>query len=277
MTSRAEEASVRHYASGAPPPARRSLDADRSMRGASLIAGIGILLIVPLAVFGNFVVLEGLVTQGDAERTARDITASEGVFRLGIVSLFVVIALDVVVACAMFRVFSPVSRGISMLAACFRIVFAGVFMVAAGELVGVLRLLGHDDHLGVFDADQLYAQALLRINTFTDIWDAGLVFFGLHLLIIGYLAYMSGFVPRILGVLLVIAGLGYLSDSLGGVLFQGYTTNVAVFTFLGELLLAVWLLLRARHIGVATSGTSAESAASNTPATASPTADTLVT
>jgi len=68
--------------------------------------------------------VQGLLTRGDAETTARDILASENTFRLGIVSLFLVIVLDVVVAGALFRVFSPVSRAISMLAASFRIVFA---------------------------------------------------------------------------------------------------------------------------------------------------------
>ena len=277
MTNGTGKPSIRHHPVDAPPPARRSLDAELSTRGAALIAGIGILLMVPLAVFGNFVALEGLVTQGDPETTARDIMASEGMFRLGIVSFYLVIALDVVVAWALFRVFAPVSAGVSMLAAGFRIVFAGVFMVAAGQLAGVLRLLGDENHLAAFDADQLHSQALLRINTFTDIWDAGLVFFGLHLIALGYLAYRSGFMPRILGVLLLIAGLGYLSDSLGGVLFQGYTTNVAAFTFLGEFLLAVWLVLRAGHVGVSTSGRSAGTPSAATPEIVSPRAETLAT
>ena len=237
------------------------------MQGACLTAGIGILLIVPLAVVGYFVAVQGLMTPGDAEKTASDILASEGVFRLGIACLFVNIVLDVVVAWALFRVFSPVSSAISMLAAWCRIVFAGVFLVAIGELFGVLRLLGTDGYPSVLSADQLQAQALLRINTFTDIWDAGFVLFGVHLVLLGYLAYRSGFVPRIIGVLLVIAGLGYLTDSLGGVLIQGYTADVGAFTFLGELLLGLWLLIRARHIAANTSART-----TTTPGTGSPTA-----
>jgi hypothetical protein len=247
------EPPVHAYRSGAPSPAGWALDAEQSMRRASLTAGIGTLLMIPLAVFGNFVAVQGLLTQGDAEKTARDILASEGTFRLGIVSLFLVIVLDVVVAWALFRVFSPVSRAVSMLAAWFRIVFAGVFLVAVSELVGVLRLLGDQPYLAVFDPRQLHALALLRINAFTDIWNAGLILFSLSLFTLGYLAYRSGFMPRILGVLLVVAGLGYLTDSLGSVLFQGYSATVAAFTFPGELLLGLWLLFRARHIAASTS------------------------
>jgi hypothetical protein len=74
-------------------------------------------------------------------------------------------------------------------------------------------------------------------------------------------------VPRIIGVLLVIAGLGYLTDSLGGVLIQGYSADVGAFTFLGELLLGLWLLIRARHIAANTSART-----TTTPGTGSPTA-----
>ena len=73
-----------------------------------------------VAIFGNFIAVEGLVTQGDPARTAADIRASQGLFRLGIVSLIFVIALDVVVAWALYRVFSPVDKSLSLLAAALR-------------------------------------------------------------------------------------------------------------------------------------------------------------
>lgn len=220
----------------------------RSIRNASLTAGVGLLLMSALAGFGNFVALQGLVTQGNAAQTARDITESAGLFRAGIASLLVVIALDVVIAWALYRVFSPVSKNISVLAAAFRLVYAGVFMVAVGHLLGVLRLLSNDDYLSVFSAAQLHAQALLGIKSFSDLWHAGLGLFGLHLLVIGYLAYRSGYVPKFLGVLLAVAGLGYVTDSFGAVLSQGTWTDVSSFTFLGEFLLALWLVIRGRRL-----------------------------
>lgn len=76
-----------------PPP---DPDEDWSLSGASLIAGVALLLMPVLAGVGNFVAVQGLVTQGDAARTAQDVMGSEGLFRLGIVSLFLVLALDVV-------------------------------------------------------------------------------------------------------------------------------------------------------------------------------------
>jgi hypothetical protein len=252
MTNRTRPPPVApHGATETQPPAPPVSAANRSIRIASITAGVGILLMTPLALFGNFVALQRLMTPGNATQTAADIIDSEIVFRFGIVSLFLVIALDVVVACALYRALSPVSRGISLLAAVFRIVFAGVFLVAISQLAGVLRLLGNDDYLAVFTADQLRAQALLGINTFGDVWGAGLFLFGLHLLIVGYLAYRSGYVPRVLGVLLAIAGAGYVIDSFGKVLSGGSWTDISMFTFIGEFLLALWLVIRGRRLTVA--------------------------
>lgn len=225
-----------------------TVQSEASVRNASITAGVGLLLMSALSGFGNFVGVVGLVTRGDAAQTAKDITGSEGLFRFGIVSLLLVIALDVVIALALYRVFSPVSKSISVLAAALRLVYAGVFMVAIGQLLGVLRLLSNDGYLSVISADQLHAQALLGINAFTDLWHAGLFLFGLHLLVIGYLAYRSGYVPRVLGVLLAIAGLGYVIDSVGVVLSQGTWTDVSSFTFIGEFLLALWLVIWGRRI-----------------------------
>ncbi len=219
-----------------------------SIRGASIVAGAGILLMSVLAGFGNFIALEGLVTPGNSAQTAGDILESGGLFRLGIVAMFLVVALDVVVAWALYRVFSPASRSISMLAAWFRMAYAAVYLVAIGQLVGVLRLLGGDEYLEVFSRDQLQAHALLGINSFGDVWRAGLFLFGVHLLIIGYLAYRSGYVPRLLGVLLALAGLGYVVDTVGTLISDGAWVDVSLFTFIGEFLLALWLVIRGRRL-----------------------------
>ncbi len=216
------------------------------LRTASLVAGVALVVMAALSGFGVFVAVGGLVTPGDATATARDVVASEGMFRLGIASLLMVIALDVVVAWGLFRVFAHVDLGVSRLAAWLRLAYAGVFMVAVTELMGALRLLGDHDYLAVFTADQRHAQALLRINAFTDVFDAGLVLFGLHLIVVGCLALRSSYVPSLLGALLVIAGLGYLFDSFAAAL--GGSTNVAAFTFLGEFLLALWLVIRRRRL-----------------------------
>jgi len=234
-------------------PGVAGTDPNRSIRSASLTAGIALLLLAALSIFGFMVVVKGLVTPGDPAQTAKDITESSGVFRLGIASLYLVIPLDIAVAWALYRVFSPVSKSLSMLAATLRIAFATVFMVAISQLVGALRLL-NDDYLAAFSPEQLHAQVLLAINAFSDVWHAGLFLFGLHLLVVGYLAFKSGYVPKLIAVLVAIDGLSYAVDTFGTVLSSGPWTDTATFTFIGELLLGLWLVIRGRRLTVTEPG-----------------------
>jgi hypothetical protein len=133
MTNRTDYPPVKQHASEVRPPASWHSAAHWPIRSASLAAGIALLLMSVVAIFGNVVVIDGLITEGDATRTAANIMGSQGLFRLGIASLVIVVALDVVVAWALFRVFSPVNRSLSMLAAMLRLVYSGVFMVSIGR------------------------------------------------------------------------------------------------------------------------------------------------
>jgi hypothetical protein len=228
-------------------PSQQRSDACRPVRKASLVAGVALLLMSALAGFGYDFAISRLVTAGNAALTARHIMAHEGLFRFGIASLFLVVALDVVVAWGLYRVFSPVSKRISALAAWLRAVYAGIFAVAVVQLAGALRLLGNDRSLPASGAARAHAAALSDITRFTDIWHAGLILFGLHLLLISWLAYRSGYVPKLLGVLIAIAGLGYIADSIGRLVSHGWT-DVSTVTFIGEFLLALWLVIRGRRI-----------------------------
>ena len=250
MTIRTAPPGARHHAPDAPTPLLPDGGTSQRVRRASLTAGIGLLLMSALAGFGYNFAVHGLITPGNAARTAQGITAHEGLFGLGIVSLFLAAALDVVVAWALYRVFSPVSQGLSALAAWLRLVYAGVFAVAAFQLALALRLLGKGNSRTVPGAGRLPAAALADTSRFTDIWHAGLVLFGLYLLVIAWLAYRSGYMPKLLGGLVAIAGLGYIYDSIGVLLAHGSWTEVSTVTFIGEFLLALWLVTCGRHITI---------------------------
>ena len=207
----------------------------RSVRQASIAAGVGLLVMAVLSGFGYLVAVKGVVVPANAARTSTNLAGHEGLFRCGILSLYLVAALDVVVGWALYRVFKPVNNAVSRLAAWLRIAYAVVFVVAISQLVAALRLP---------------AQALEHINTFTTIWDAGLVLFGLNLVVLAYLAYRSGYVPKLLGVLLAIAGFGYIFDTVVRVLVRGSSSDVSAFTGMGEFVFALWLVIRGRRITV---------------------------
>ncbi len=216
----------------------------RSVRKASAFAGFGLLAMSVLSAFGYLVAVKELVVPGNATRTSTNLAAHTGLFGSGILSLYVVAALDVLVAWALYRVFKPVSGGLSGLAAGLRIAYAAVFIVAISQLVGALRL---------------HTQALRQITTFTNIWDAGLVLFGLSLFVLAYMAYRSVYVPKLLAVLLAIAGFGYIFDSVARLLIRGSSSDISAITGMGEFVFALWLVIRGRRIAVGDSGPHADS------------------
>jgi hypothetical protein len=230
-------------------------DTTAARRRAALIAGSAIMLVAALAGFGNLVVVEGLVTPGDAATTSRDILGSEGMFRLGVASLYLAALLDIVVAWALLQVFRAVNAEVSRLSAWLRLAYAVVFMVALSQLAGIPALLNNADGSSAFTQGQLQAQALGKADAFQDIWSAGLILFGAHLIGVGWLAYRSGFVPRLIGALLVVAGAGYAFDSFVSVFTEDAVFVVSNVTFIGEFLLGLWLLIRSRRISQLTAPT----------------------
>lgn len=213
-----------------------------SLRTAAIVAGLGLLVMAVLAGFANFSVLQNLVVPDDAKITAENIMASAGSFRMGICFFLVVAILDVVVAWALYILLQPVNRSLSLLAAWFRIVYAAIFALALNNLFSVLQLLSGADYLSVFETNQLHAQVMLFLSAFQYGWDIGMVIFGLHLFVLSYLAFKSGYIPRWLGFLIAVAGAGYLIDSVGKFLLPNYNVTVAMYTFIGEVLLILWLL-----------------------------------
>jgi hypothetical protein len=244
MTHRVRDPSPELHAtdvSAASPEPQRAVG---SIRAASLTAGVGLLLISVLAAVGYVAIVQRLVTPGDPVATATDILGSAGLFRLGVAMLYVVVVLDVLVAWALLGVFESVNRSVSRLAAWFRLAYAAVFMVAIGHLAGVPDLLGSTGYSTAFSTEQLQGQAMVKVEAFHDTYMAGLILFGVHLLILGYLAFRSGYVPKVIGVLLAVAGVGYVVDSLVTVFTEGTPFTISTVTFLGEFLLALWLLIR---------------------------------
>ena len=100
----------------------------------------------------------------------------------------------------------------------------------------------------MFTPGQVDATALAKVDTFTDIWMAGLLLFGVHLALLGYLVHRSREMPSLLGILLVVAGLGYAFDTMAAVLSTGSPFAVSTVTFVGESLLALWLLARGHRL-----------------------------
>ncbi|MCF7797361.1 MAG: DUF4386 domain-containing protein [Lentisphaeria bacterium] len=215
-----------------------------SLKSAALVAGLSLLLMAILAPIANFGILLKLYVPGDAATTFHNFTTSSGSVRWAVLLFLIVAILDIIVAWALYLVFKSVNQGISLLTGWIRVVYAAMLGTALFRLLNVLQLTGAGENLPGLAPQQLHTQTLLAFQSFQDGWSMSLIIFGIHLGLLGYLTVKSGLFPKWLGVLVVIAGLGYCIDSAGKMLSPTYDLNLAAYTFLGEVLLMGWLIWR---------------------------------
>ena len=186
------------------------------------------------------------IVRGDAAATANNVIASESLFRFGIVgNLFTFIA-NIFLALALYQLLKVVNKNMASLMVILFLVGVPIAMLNELTQLAILQLLGGADYLKAYPTDQLQALAYLLLR----LHDQGLliahIFFGLWLLPMGYLVFKSGFIPKIVGVLLVIAGVGYVVQSFAA--FLGYNVNIILFTGLGELVFLLWLLIKGVNV-----------------------------
>jgi hypothetical protein len=195
-----------------------------------------------LTAVSSVLFLKGLVVSGDAAATANNILAHQPLFRLGLATGLIATACYVAVTALFYDLFKPVNRSLSLLAAFFSLVGCAILAFASVFQLAPLVVLRGGQYLSVFKEEQLRALASL----FLELYGLGVsicfVFFGVYCLLIGYLIFKSSFLPRILGVLMAFAGLGWLTF-----LFPPLANYLSpynlVLGFLAELALMLWLLV----------------------------------
>jgi hypothetical protein len=126
----------------------------------------------------------------------------------------------------------------------FRLVYSAIFGIALVNLIIVLILLSGVNYLAVFNSDQLYAQGMIFLKAFYEIWAIGIIIFGFHLILLGFLAFKSGYIPKIVGILLIFAGFSYLIDNISNLIFPDFNLAISVVMGWGELIFMFWLLLK---------------------------------
>jgi hypothetical protein len=211
------------------------------------IGGILYLFIIVVGVFGEIVVRSGLYVEGDPAATADNILGSETLFRAGLAGDLLGYVASVVVAMILYVLLTPVSRNLALLSAFLSITATAVGLNGLFHLAAVV-VLGDADLVQSFDLGQVQALAYLSLRLHGVGFAIGLVFFGFFLVLLGYLVYRSGFLPRSIGVLLVVGGLGYLTNSFAQILAPALAESllpwVLLPSFFGELGLALWLTVK---------------------------------
>lgn len=215
------------------------------------LAALAYLAIFACGLFAEFGVRQRLLVPGDAGATAAAIAAAEPLFRGAVAAELVMLLCDVFLAAVLYALLRPVHRTLAALAAFLRVAHAAVVGAGLLQLFLVLKLAVAAGSLADLAPAARHAQVLLHLEAHGFGYVVGLVFFGLHCLVLGGLLRRGRLVPGVLGVLLMIAGLGYLVDGFANALLADYAAHAAVFqtivfapAFVGELAFCLWLLFR---------------------------------
>jgi len=220
--------------------------AEASPRLKARIAGVFYLLTTTT---GFAEIVRGrLVVYSDAAATATNILAHEPLFRLAFAADLIVNPCFIALTLLFFDLFKPVNRSLSLLAAFFSLVGCAIASLICLFQLTPLIVLGGASNVSAFSVEQLQALALMFLKLHVQGYNVSLVFFGFYCLLIGYLIFRSTFLPRILGVLMAIAGLCYLTSSLATFLSPVVAARLFPYILVpgsvAELSLILWLLVK---------------------------------
>jgi hypothetical protein len=214
-------------------------------RSYARVAAVLFLVTMVAGGFGEFYVPSTLIAAGDAATTANNVVAHNSMFRLGFAAYLVEAMCDITLSLIFYMLLKPVRKDLALLAAFFGLVSTAVFAGAELFFFASTFILGGAEFLKPFSPDQVNALGLLSLKFYG--YGAGIfmAFYGTAAVIRGYLIYRSGYLPRLLGVLLALAGLGFIVRNFVLVLAPAYASDLLLAPMsLAGLSLAVWFLVK---------------------------------
>jgi hypothetical protein len=232
-------------------PANKRIDLKAKMYSKAKIAriaGVLYLLIVIFGLIAQIFVRDNLVDYDNATITATNILDSEFWYRFGFVSELLMLICDIGVTTILYILLKDTSRNLSLLSTLFRVASIIILSVTALTHYAALSFLKGSGYLDVFTSSQLNAFALLSIRLHGTGYNVSLLFFGFHLIILGYLIYQSNLFKKFLGILLLIGGICYIANSFIWFLFPYLVAFIypviLIPCAIGEWVFCLWLLIK---------------------------------
>ena len=225
--------------------------ADRSIVESPMIyariAAVLYIIITVAAVFAHFYMPSELIVTDDLATTTSNIANSLDLFRFaGVGGELVVLLSEVILSILLYALLKPVNRTLSLLAATARLVMTAVHGVNLLNYGFILMLLGNPVIANAFDPEQTNALVSLFLEAHSFGFTLGIAFLVIHVFALGVLIFQSGYFPRLLGVLFLIAGVGYLVDSTAILFLDSYAETPGLIAFViaaAEIAFPIWLLI----------------------------------
>ena len=217
------------------------------------LAGVLYLCIIIFGIFAQFGVRDTLIVTGDAGATAANILESETLFRIGFMSDLLQTLSYLLTGYVLYAMFKSVNQHLASLIVLFVIASAPVMFLNMLNQFAALIILDGGDYLSVFNTEQLQSMSLLFLNLHNYGYLIPSIFFGLWLLPIGLLIIQSGYMPKLVGVLLIVACIAHLITFFASFLLPEHVDTVTALaaapTIVPEFLLCGWLLIRGVNVG----------------------------
>jgi len=220
---------------------------DLSPRKTARMAGLFYLIFILTTVLAAYV-RSNIIVSGDAMATANNIVSSQGLFRVGFVTELVSAVFFVLTAWALYVLLKPVNKNLALLFLLLNLGGVAVECLNALNLFTALQFLSGANYLSVFQTGQLQAMAMSSLDLYTNGFLIAQIFFSAWLLPLGYLVYKSRFLPKFLGLLLILDFFGNMSWFLQGFLLPDYKILAYpgnAISFIAEIALTAWLLIMA--------------------------------
>jgi len=208
-------------------------------------AGLLYLIITVFAVIAHMYIPGELIVSGDAAATANNIMENESLFRIAIGSEVMVLLSEIVLSIILYVLLKPVNSTVSLIAAVSRLAMTAIHGINLINYFFVLLLL--DGSITAFDTAQVNQLVMLFIDAHSFGFTIGIVFLVPHVFALGYLILQSGYFPRVLGILFLIAAVGYLLDSSALLMVSSYEETPAFIAMpiaISEIAFPLWLLVK---------------------------------
>ncbi len=209
------------------------------------IAGVLFLISLVAGGFGEAYVPSKLIVAADAAATAANIKNFDLLYRLGFASFLIESLCDITLVLVLYALLKPVNKQLSLLAAFFGLVGTALFAFAELFYFAPLLIMGGGDYLKTFAPDQLNALVLLSMKFYGY---AGMIFtayYGMSWIVRAYLIWNSGYLPKFLGILMAIGGIGFVVRNFALILAPAYASDVfLMLMFPGGLVMTGWLLVK---------------------------------
>lgn len=221
-------------------------------RQTALIGGIAYLILFATGIYANFFVLEKLIVKGNAIETYDSFSKNINQLRVAIPAFIIMVISDLIVTWVLYTLFKSTNESLSKLTAWFRLINVTIFGIALFHLLETYSLISNAEYSIAYGKKILAIETYRTLQAFNYTWLLGLIFFGMHLILLSVLIKYSRKTTRYISIFLLIAGIGYVVDSMLHFFYKDYTSLehisaliVVLPGIIGELALTFWLLLKA--------------------------------